>query len=317
MIPRPAAAPAHGTARPGARPGEPEPLLNRVRSRLHLGAHRAATHLLDGQYPSIHRGRSLDFTDLREYELGDEVGDIDWKATARTGTPLVRRSAAERRHRILFAVDTGRDLAAVAASGEPKHEIAIQAIGTLGWLALRHGDEVGVVLGDADGVEQLPYRVREAELERALRRVRDRPRLDGARSDLQAVLERVASTVRHRTVLVVVAGEVEFDDELAALVARLAAQHELIWLEIADADPGLERVRGERVYDVDGDWAMPTLLRGHRGLRDELAAAMVERRERMRTHFDRHAVSSARLENVPATVPALLRMLKARRHARF
>ncbi|NLT25425.1 MAG: DUF58 domain-containing protein [Microbacteriaceae bacterium] len=287
-----------------------------MKSRLHLRARRAATHLLDGQYASIHRGRSLDFTDLRDYVVGDEVADIDWKATARTGEPLVRRSAAERRHRVLFALDTGRDLAARSANGEPKRDIAVEAVGVLGWLALRHGDEVGLVLGDAEGLEQLPFRAGEAALERGLRRLHDRPRLDGPRSDLAEVLERVRRTVRHRTLLVVVADETEFDDRIAGLVSTLAAQHEVVWLELADADLGRAAATGRPVYDVDGGWSLPAMLHGDRRLRAEADAAAAERRERMRAHFDRHAVSTARLGARDEVVGELLAMLKARRHAR-
>ena len=289
-------------------------LLPRITARLHLRARRATSHLLDGQYASIHRGRSLDFTELRDYVVGDEVADIDWKATARTGSPLVRRSAAERRHRVLLVADTGRDLAAAAPSGEPKRDLAIEALGVLGWLAIRHGDETALVLGDAEGIEQAPFLASEAALERGLRRLHSRPRLDGPRSDLPGVLERVRRTVRHRTLLVVAADEVEFDDDLARLVATLAAQHELVWLEIADADPA--RAGGGRSYDVDGEWTMPAALHRSRRLHEEYDRAQLERRERMRAHLDRHAIPFARLESRDAVVPELLRMLKSRQHAR-
>ena len=50
--------------------------------------------MLDGEHGSIHKGRSMDFDDLREYVLGDDVKDLDWKATARSGRPLVKRFVA-------------------------------------------------------------------------------------------------------------------------------------------------------------------------------------------------------------------------------
>ncbi|HET8896291.1 MAG TPA: DUF58 domain-containing protein, partial [Protaetiibacter sp.] len=78
-----------------------------MKSKLFIASTLKSMHPLDGGYASLVRGRSLDFEDLRPYEHGDEVRDIDWRATARAGEPMVKRSYAERRHTILFVVDTG------------------------------------------------------------------------------------------------------------------------------------------------------------------------------------------------------------------
>lgn len=297
-------------------------LLNRVKSRLYLRARRAVTHLLDGQYASIHRGRSLDFNDLREYVPGDEIGDIDWKATARSGETLVRRYTAERRHRILFVVDSGRNLGVNSAAGDPKYRLAIETVGVLGWLAIRHGDEVGLLLGDEKSATQLPFRASESALERALWQIEASGKTqDAHRSDLPGLLERVRRTVRHRTALVVIADEIEFDDDLERLISTLAVQHELVWIELADAvlageDAVLVGAGNRGGFDVDGSWSMPSALQLDRRLQREYEAAVAQRRERMRAVFDRHGISVGRVADVDAVAPELLRLLKARRHAR-
>lgn len=236
-------------------------LITRVKTKMFLHTRRRVLHLLDGQYASLLRGRSMDFDDLRAYVPGDEVKDIDWKATARTGgAPLVRRYVAERRHRVLFVVDRGRNLLARTPDGERKLDLAIMTVGVLGSIALRHGDEVALVAGDEDGVTQFPFRGSERALEQMLRTVADTPSLTGPQSDLVALLERVRSTVRGRLFLVVLADEVEWNDELAVLVRRLAAQHELVWVELPDADPQAIGPGGERAVDVAGTWHMPGFL---------------------------------------------------------
>ena len=112
--------------------------------------------MLDGEYGSVFKGRSLDFEDLRAYVPGDEVRDIDWKATARHGSPLIRRYVAVRRQTLLLVTDTGRNMAATSADGEDKKDIAVMALGVLGYLALRHRDVVGLVAGDSTGSRSLP-----------------------------------------------------------------------------------------------------------------------------------------------------------------
>ena len=120
-------------------------LLPRVKSRLFIHANRRSTNLLEGEYAAITAGRSLDFDDLREYVPGDEVDDIDWKATARTGSPLVKRYKQTRRQDVILAVDTGRGMAAASQGGSPKRDVAILIAGALGYLSLRHGDAVGLI----------------------------------------------------------------------------------------------------------------------------------------------------------------------------
>jgi uncharacterized protein (DUF58 family) len=124
-------------------------LITQVKSKLFIHSTRKSLHALDGAYASLLHGRSLDFEDLRKYEYGDQVRDIDWRATARLGTPLVKRSRATRMHTVLFVVDTGRSMSALAADERSKKELAILATGVLGVLTLRHGDDFSTVYGDA------------------------------------------------------------------------------------------------------------------------------------------------------------------------
>ena len=169
-----------------------ERLLRRVQTRLFVHAHRAVRGLIEGEYRSVFHGRSMDFDDLRPYVPGDEVKDIDWKATARYGSPLTKRYIATRKHTLVLVVDTGRDMAALAASGESKRDIAVLAAGTLGYLAIRHGDLVALVAGTERKTDFVPGELTEAHLERILQRINSAIRLDGARSSLTAQLDYVS-----------------------------------------------------------------------------------------------------------------------------
>src|ERR1700754_2323679 len=97
----------------------------KVRRKMSIMAHRKVRTALEGEYASVSKGRSMDFDDLREYIIGDDVKDIDWKATARSGSVRIRRYVAIRKHNILLVVDTGRSMAATAPSGECKRDIAV------------------------------------------------------------------------------------------------------------------------------------------------------------------------------------------------
>ena len=89
-------------------------LLSQVKSKMMIYSHEKTRELLSGEYGSVFKGRSMDFDDLREYVIGDDTKDIDWKATARSGNTLIRRYIAIRKHNILLIVDTGKNMAAVS-----------------------------------------------------------------------------------------------------------------------------------------------------------------------------------------------------------
>ena len=220
-------------------------LLQRVKSKMAIFAHRKARGMLDGEYGSVFRGRSLDFDDLRAYLPGDEVRDIDWKASARHGSPLIRRYVAVRRQTVLLITDTGRNMAAEARSGEVKKDIAVLALGVMGYLAHRHGDLVGLVCGDSSTTRALPAKGGEAHLERLLRHVDSHTVLDGAASRIQDQLDYVVRNIKGRHLLFVVADELPEDAATGKLLRRLRAQHEILWLTLRDADLAPSRGTGE------------------------------------------------------------------------
>ena len=199
-------------------------------------AHRKARGMLDGEYGSVFRGRSLDFDDLRAYVPGDEVRDIDWKASARHGSPLIKRYVAVRRQTLMLVADTGRNMAAGSRNGETKKDIAVMALGVMGYLAHRHGDVVGLVCGDASGSRTIPAKAGEAHLERLLQEVDSGASLDSGPSRLEEQLRHVARTVKGRKLLFVVSDELAAYSGMEQLLRRLRAQHEILWLTIRDAD---------------------------------------------------------------------------------
>ncbi|KQR68559.1 hypothetical protein ASF98_07930 [Arthrobacter sp. Leaf337] len=210
-------------------------LLTRVKSKMSIFAHRKARGMLDGEYGSVFKGRSLDFDDLRAYLPGDEVRDIDWKASARHGSPLIKRYVAVRRQTVLLVTDTGRNMAASSLGGEPKTDVAVMALGVVGYLAHRHGDVVGLVCGDETSSRSLPAKAGEAHLERLLREVNDSTALTSPRSSIGEQLSYVARNFGQRMLLFVVADELVPDAGMERLLRRLRAQHEVLWLTVRDA----------------------------------------------------------------------------------
>jgi uncharacterized protein (DUF58 family) len=299
-------------------------LLLAVRARLAIHVRRPTQDLFEGGYGSIHQGRSMDFDDLREYVLGDDVADIDWKATARVTRPLMKRYVANRRHAVLLVVDTGRTMAALADATTTKREVAVLAAGIVGELALRHGDSVGLVAGPVAattaGVARNPSRIvhvpparGDLRLERLLRIVDEGIDVDGAPSDLGALLDYVASQVRRRHIVVVIADDRDLADRELGLIRRLSVQHELLVGLVGDVALTEPALAGRAMRVVGGTATIAPFFRASAALHDDLAALGEARDRSARTTLGGLGVAATRLTGASAVVGQVTELLVRQR----
>jgi uncharacterized protein (DUF58 family) len=290
--------------------------LRKVKTTMSIHAHRRTLELLEGEYQSIHHGRSHDFDDLREYQPGDDVKDIDWKATARSHVPLIKRYIASRQHNVLMVVDSGRNMAATAESGESKLELAILVSGILGYLATRHGDRVALLMGEAERTENMQEGGSEAHLERMLRRIHEAVSLDGPLSDLEGVLEHAVRRMRRRSLIVVVADDVAYTHDLDVHLGRLHTRHEVLWVSIGDADLMARAGDHRDLVGVDTGVGLPPFLRRDRGLRRAFDDETAARRERLESGLRSLGIASVRIGSSATAIGGLFRLLERHRRAR-
>lgn len=291
-------------------------LLRRVKTTLAIRAHRRVRGLLEGEYTSVFHGRSMEFDDLRPYVPGDEVRDIDWKATARLRTPMTKRFIASRKHTVLVLADTGRDMAALAEHGDSKRDLAVLAAGTIGYIAIRHGDRVAMVAGDAAHTVFVEPASTEAHLERMLQKLDANTTTASAASDLTKQLEYAARVFRRRMIVFVIADDRELSTGEQRLLRRLCVQHEVLWLRIGDADLMKPEWSAAGMHDVHDAASIPSFVRDDPALRAEFAAAVRDTAARAEDVFSRVAVSSQRVGSEAEVVPGLFRLLEVHRHAR-
>ncbi|SMX92678.1 Protein of unknown function DUF58 [Brevibacterium iodinum ATCC 49514] len=253
-------------------------LLNRIKARLTIHAHRRTRRLLDGDYSSVFHGHSLDFDDLRDYIPGDEIRDIDWKATARHTEPLVKRYVAHRRHILGLVVDTSRNFDAVTSAGADKRHLAILMAGMVGYLAVRHADDVMLIHGNAGHTTASPRKGSEAHLEHLLQQILAETGSDSPGS-INTQLQWITSHINHRMLLVVISDQAPLGPEAEATIRRLRAQHEVLWITITDADlAGLPPASAP--FDIARpDHGLPTSVMTKPEVRQEFALAEAARRQ--------------------------------------
>jgi uncharacterized protein (DUF58 family) len=202
------------------------------RAKMHFGTdHRGL--LEGGRYALLHT-RSLEFDDLRPYVAGDDVRDIDWKASARSGSVLIKRFVSEKHHKILLIADAGRNMNALAPSGEFKRDIAAHIMGAIGLITLGRSDEIGMVYGDSRGSVNTRNRRGETHIESLLDRFYVHTLNGPGSSDIVTQLQYAATGHRRRMLIVVVSDEPDTDGRLAEALQQLSGRHELMWAMVAD-----------------------------------------------------------------------------------
>ena len=131
--------------------------ITKIKANLAIYTKKKTSNILEGAYNSIYKGKSMNFEDLREYVIGDNVKDIDWKASARSNKILIKQYIAEKKHNVLFILDTGRKMLADTKDLEPKKEVALMAMGTIGYLVDKHGDSIGAIYQGKENIKLFQF----------------------------------------------------------------------------------------------------------------------------------------------------------------
>lgn len=267
---------------------------------------RDAGGLLEGGHYALIHTRSLEFDELRPYAPGDDVRDIDWTATARSGHTLVKRFVSEKHHKILVVADSGRNTRALAPSGEMKYSVALNIIGAVGLMTLPRSDEIAMVLGDRRGSVDVRLRRGETHIESMLHRYQQHATADPAPSDIVVQLSWVARHYRHRLLIVVVSDEPEISDRLEEVLRSLTARHDVLWAMVADMPAVHPDAQHRQSYEItDG-----------RAILDDLDADVVEayrraeahRRDQLAEFLTLHRIPHARITGSARILPALTTM---------
>ncbi|MFV0254051.1 MAG: DUF58 domain-containing protein [Beutenbergiaceae bacterium] len=282
--------------------------LAKVRARLDLPMVRRASGLLEGRHRSIYSGHGQDFDEMALYQFGDDVSDIDWKASASTGVPVIRRFVRDSNLAMVLALDTGRNMAATAPNGRPKSDLALFAAEVICFLARNRGDTVAMVAGDADRIVQIPARGGNAHMEMLLQRTENMFELQAPHSDLNRVLDRILTWFTRRSLVVVITDEARPEPEHEMALKRLRTRHEVMVIQIGDRLPTDDP--REVIDDVDTHLDIPEFLRSRRDLVAEATDYATRRRQDATALLRRRGIEAVAANDDDQLINALIDILR-------
>ncbi len=219
--------------------------LSKIRRAVALYTKRKTSNILDGDFHSIHRGRSLEFDDLKEYAIGDDVHDIDWKSSSRMGSILVRRYMTDRRHNVMFICDRGSKLLGDTTGGESKKELMLMTFGTLAYIVGRNGADYALAYPEDQNTSISYFKSGTDHLESLLYDYEKKAETDSVRSIPDTITE-ILNTV-HKRMIIFLLTDMEGLAQLSdGLVRSITKEHDLLVINIDDAF-----LTGDTVFDSD------------------------------------------------------------------
>ena len=185
--------------------------------------------LLQGAYHSVFKGRGIEFSEVREYAIGDDVRTIDWNVTARMNHPYIKEFIEERDLTIYIIFD-------VSGSGEfgsskSKKESAIELCASLMFAALRNNDKVGIALF-TDKVERFiyPRKGRKHVLKMIREMIYFKP--ENKRTDLKNTLDYMSKVIKKRSIIFIVSDFIS--EDFSKPLKLLKNKHDIIAINMYD-----------------------------------------------------------------------------------
>ena len=286
--------------------------LSRIRRAVALYTQRKTSNILDGDFHSIHKGRSMEFDDLKEYVFGDDVHDIDWKSSSRMGTILVREYMTDRRHNVMFIGDCGSKMMGDTPSGESKANIALMLFGTIAYVTGRNGADYALSYPkQTGGIASSIFRSGPDHLEKLLYTY-GADITKNPRNDLNQTIKEVMSMVRKKMIVFLIT-DIEGLATLDEGVLRgVTEENDLLIFHIDDA-----MLTGDNVYDVEKSGYERSFFSHDRALRK---AEIMERDRIIRRAADicrRNKIGLTTIVSEEEIIGATIDLLERYRHGYY
>jgi len=207
----------------------PAEILQKVRL-IEIRTRRLVNNLFGGEYHSAFKGMGMEFAEVREYFPGDDIRNIDWNVTARTGKPHIKKFEEVRELTVMLLVD-------VSASGYfgtgivLKTDVMIEIAAVLGFSAIRNNDKVGLLLFSNNIEEYIPPKKGKAHVLRVIRELIYYQAQDRT-TNMASALEHLLETQRRKSVVFLISDF--FDRDYEKVLNITNRKHDLICVRVVD-----------------------------------------------------------------------------------
>lgn len=245
---------------------ETSDLLKRVR-QIEIKTRGLSNNIFAGQYHSAFKGKGMSFSEVREYQYGDDVRDIDWNVTARYNKPFVKVFKEERELTVMLLIDVSNSLD-FGTVKQLKKDMVTEIAATLAFSAIQNNDKIGVIFF-SDRIEKfIPPKKGRKHILYIIRELLDfKP--ESKRTDIKIAVEYLTNVIKKRCTTFMISDFIDENDFRNALTIA-NRKHDIVAIQVYDRrmaelpDVGLMKVRdAETGHEQWIDTSSRALRRAH------------------------------------------------------
>ena len=283
--------------------------FEKIKRNISIQASKKSTNLLEGLYKSIFQGKSMDFDDLRDYVIGDNNKDIDWKSSIRHGSLLVRRYCAYRRHNFVFIIDSGKKFNGLTSSLENKSDVSLYTFGTLAYLINKNEDELTKVYNKDTTLTAEPFRASALNIEMSMNDIEKNILLDN-NHDINEMLEYPLKHFKRKMIYIVISDLDGANNITDNMLRKISANHDLLFINISDAS-----IYGDNLFDINEDRDVPFYISKNKKLKNVEENIKNQIYNSCVRKFKKYRISTVTISSKKEIVNCLIDLLERHNHA--
>ena len=207
----------------------PREILKKVK-RIEIQTRGLVNNFFGGEYHSVFKGRGMTFSEVREYQPGDDIRLIDWNVTARSGNPFIKVFEEERELTVFLIVDISAS-GAFGSESQLKKNIGAEIASVLGFSAIKNNDKVGLILFSDEVVKYVPPKKGKSHVLRVIRELLyTKPNGNG--SSIKDALEFLMKVSKRKCVVFLLSDFL--DNKFWNSIRITNRKHDLIGIKIYD-----------------------------------------------------------------------------------
>jgi uncharacterized protein (DUF58 family) len=209
---------------------ETKELLKKVR-KIEIKTRRLSNHIFSGEYHSHFKGRGMTFSEVRKYQFGDDIRDIDWNVTAKLNEPHIKIFEEERELTLMLLVDVSKS-ESFGTRTQQKREMITELCAVLAFSAMQNNDKVGVIFFTDQMELFIPPKKGKSHVLRIIRELIEfKPK--GAGTNISEALKFLSSVIKKRSIVFALSDFQDQDYEKNLKIA--SSKHDLSALRIFDS----------------------------------------------------------------------------------
>lgn len=228
---------------------EPSEILKKVR-RIEIKTRGLSRNIFSGHYHSAFKGRGMAFSEVREYQYGDDIRNIDWNVTARFHTPYLKIFDEERELMVMLLIDVSGSNE-FGTQGAFKEDLMTEIAAVLAFSAIQNNDKVGVIFF-SDKIEKfIPPKKGTSHILRIIRELIDfKPESKG--TDISEALRFLTNAIKKRCTAFIISDFMDHNFEQAIKIA--SGKHDLVAIRVYDKrETELPAIGMIEVYDKESE----------------------------------------------------------------